>query len=33
MARAKKEKVQDQKPFEQMIWQSADKLLKNIDAS
>ena len=33
MARAKKEKVQDQKPFEQMIWQSADKLRKNIDAS
>jgi type I restriction enzyme M protein len=33
MARAKKEKVQDQKPFEQLLWQSADKLRKNIDAA
>jgi type I restriction enzyme M protein len=33
MARAKKEKVQEQKPFEQLLWQSADKLRKNIDAA
>ncbi len=33
MARAKKEKVQEQKPFEQMLWQAADKLRKNIDAA
>ncbi|TCZ73276.1 type I restriction-modification system subunit M [Flaviaesturariibacter aridisoli] len=33
MARAKKEKTQEQKPFEQMLWQAADKLRKNIDAA
>lgn len=33
MARAKKEKVQEQKPFEQLLWVAADKLRKNIDAA
>jgi type I restriction enzyme M protein len=33
MARAKKEKVQEQKPFEQLLWAAADKLRKNIDAA
>jgi type I restriction enzyme M protein len=28
-----KNKVTDQKPFEQMLWQAADKLRKNIDAA
>lgn len=28
-----KDKVTDQKPFEQMLWQAADKLRKNIDAA
>jgi type I restriction enzyme M protein len=33
MAKAKKEKIIEQKPFEQMLWQAADKLRKNIDAA
>ncbi len=33
MAKAKKEKKEEQKPFEQMLWQTADKLRKNIDAA
>lgn len=33
MAKAKKEKIVEQKPFEQMLWQAADKLRKNIDAA
>ena len=33
MAKAKKEKVQDSKPFEQILWAAADKLRKNIDAA
>jgi type I restriction enzyme S subunit len=33
MARAKRDKVPEQKPFEQVLWQAADKLRKNIDAA
>lgn len=33
MAKAKKEKAQDSKPFEQILWAAADKLRKNIDAA
>jgi type I restriction enzyme M protein len=33
MAKAKKEKVVEQKPFEQLLWAAADKLRKNIDAA
>lgn len=33
MAKAKKEKVEDSKSIEQLLWQSADKLRKNIDAA
>ncbi len=33
MAKAKKVKVEDSKTFEQLLWQSADKLRKNIDAA
>ena len=33
MAKAKKEKTVEQKPFEQVLWQAADKLRKNIDAA
>lgn len=33
MAKAKKEKVADIKPFEQLLWAAADKLRKNIDAA
>lgn len=33
MAKAKKTKEQDQRPFEQALWASADKLRKNIDAA
>ncbi len=33
MAKEKKEKTTEQKPFEQLLWQSADKLRKNIDAA
>ena len=33
MARAKKEKTPEQKPFEQLLWSAADKLRKNIDAA
>lgn len=33
MAKAKKVKVEDSKTIEQLLWQSADKLRKNIDAA
>jgi type I restriction enzyme M protein len=33
MAKAKKEKTVEQKPFEQLLWAAADKLRKNIDAA
>jgi type I restriction enzyme M protein len=33
MAKAKKVKVEDNKTIEQLLWQSADKLRKNIDAA
>jgi len=33
MAKAKKEKAEDLKPFEQLLWSAADKLRKNIDAA
>ncbi len=33
MAKEKKEKVVEQKPFEQLLWSAADKLRKNIDAA
>lgn len=33
MAKAKKTKEQDQRPFEQVLWASADKLRKNLDAA
>ncbi len=33
MAKTKKEKTEEQKPFEQLLWQAADKLRKNIDAA
>ncbi len=33
MAKEKKEKVVEQKPFEQLLWAAADKLRKNIDAA
>jgi type I restriction enzyme M protein len=33
MAKAKKEKAEEQKPFEQLLWHAADKLRKNIDAA
>lgn len=33
MAKSNKEKVQEQKPFEQVLWATADKLRKNIDAA
>jgi type I restriction enzyme M protein len=33
MAKAKKEKTPEQKPFEQVLWSAADKLRKNIDAA
>lgn len=33
MAKAKKDKPLDQKPFEQILWAAADKLRKNIDAA
>jgi len=33
MAKAKKDKPQDSKPFEQILWAAADKLRKNIDAA
>jgi type I restriction enzyme M protein len=33
MAKAKKIKVEDSKTIEQLLWQSADKLRKNIDAA
>jgi type I restriction enzyme M protein len=33
MAKAKKEKEIDIKPFEQLLWAAADKLRKNIDAA
>ena len=33
MAKAKKEKVVVQVPFEQVLWSAADKLRKNIDAA
>lgn len=33
MARAKKEKFQEQKPFEQLLWAASDKLRKYIDAA
>lgn len=33
MAKAKKTKETDQRPFEQILWSSADKLRKNIDAA
>jgi type I restriction enzyme M protein len=33
MAKAKKEKTVEHKPFEQLLWAAADKLRKNIDAA
>lgn len=33
MAKAKKEKTPEQKPFEHLLWSAADKLRKNIDAA
>jgi type I restriction enzyme M protein len=33
MAKAKKVKVTEEKPFEQLLWTAADKLRKNIDAA
>ena len=33
MAKAKKVKIEDSKTIEQLLWQSADKLRKNIDAA
>ena len=33
MAKAKKEKIIEQKPFEQSLWAAANKLRKNIDAA
>ena len=33
MAKAKKDKVEEQRPFEQILWAAADKLRKNIDAA
>ena len=33
MAKANKDKPQDSKPFEQILWAAADKLRKNIDAA
>lgn len=33
MAKTKKAKTEEQKPFEQVLWASADKLRKNIDAA
>lgn len=33
MAKSKKEKAPEQKPFEQILWAAADKLRKNIDAA
>jgi type I restriction enzyme M protein len=33
MAKTKKEKPAEQKPFEQMLWAAADKMRKNIDAA
>lgn len=33
MAKVKKIKEQEQKPFEQVLWAAADKLRKNIDAA
>lgn len=33
MAKSKKEKTPEQKPFEQILWAAADKLRKNIDAA
>ena len=33
MAKAKKVKIEDSKTIEQLLWQSADKLSKNIDAA
>jgi type I restriction enzyme M protein len=33
MAKTKKDKPQDSKPFEQILWAAADKLRKNIDAA
>lgn len=33
MAKAKKDKPADSKPFEQILWAAADKLRKNIDAA
>ena len=33
MAKTKKEKTPEQKPFEQILWAAADKLRKNIDAA
>ncbi len=33
MPKSKKDKPQDSKPFEQILWAAADKLRKNIDAA
>jgi type I restriction-modification system DNA methylase subunit len=33
MAKTKKEKTAEEKPFEQMLWAAADKMRKNIDAA
>lgn len=33
MAKTKTDKTQEQKPFEHVLWSTADKLRKNIDAA